>query len=50
VAVRAEAARGGDAVVVRDDQQAVARVARVVVLTEAEAVPTVQPADVGVEA
>ena len=50
VAVCAEPAGGRDAIVVGHDQQTVARVACVVVLSEAEAVPAVEPTDVGVEA
>ena len=49
VAVRPESATGADGVVVVDDQEPVTDVARVVVRPEAEAVPGVEPVEVGVE-
>ena len=50
MAVRAEAAARGDAVLVDDAQVAEAHVARVVVVGEREAVPALEPAVVGVAA
>ena len=50
VRMRAEAAAGRDHVVVQYEQQTVVRVVRVVVLAEAEAVPRVEPRDLGMEA
>ena len=49
VRVRCEPAARGDDVVVQDEQQPVVRVVRVVMLTEAETVPRVEPRDLGVE-
>ena len=49
VAVRPESAAGGDHVVVQHEQESVMDVLRVVVVREAEAVPRIEPVDLGVE-
>ncbi len=50
VSVGVEPSAGGDTIVIRDDQQAVARVRRIMVMPETEAVATIEPAKIGVEA